>query len=63
LRIAAFAGHFAAMGCMRTAFEDGLVRRESIDSTLEAYNKSCAEMRSEARDAHIRAIIDVDGIL
>jgi TPR repeat protein len=61
LRIAAFAGHCAAMGGMRTAFDKGLVSRESIDSTLEAYNKSCAEMRSEARDAHIRAIID--GIL
>ena len=27
--------------------------RESIDSTLTAYNNSCAEMRSEARDAYI----------
>jgi hypothetical protein len=30
------------------------VSRESIDSTLAAYNNSCAEMRSEARDSYIR---------
>ena len=30
------------------------VSRESIDSTLTAYNNSCVEMRSEARDACIR---------
>jgi len=27
---------------------------ESIDSTLMAYNNTCADMRSEARDAFIR---------
>jgi hypothetical protein len=32
--------------------------RESIDSTLEAYNDSCTEMRSEARDACIRDILE-----
>jgi hypothetical protein len=35
-------------------FEIGDVSRESIDSTMAAYNTSCAEMRSEARDAYIR---------
>jgi TPR repeat protein len=34
--------------------EEGLVSRQSIDLTLEAYNNSCAEMTSEARDACIR---------
>ena len=36
-----------------------LVDRESIDSLLTAYNNSCAEMRSEARDAFIRDFIQV----
>jgi hypothetical protein len=35
-------------------YKKGYVSRESIDSTLIAYNNSCAEMRSEARDAYIR---------
>jgi hypothetical protein len=61
LRIAASAGHFAAMHTLITFVEKGLVSRESIDSTLEAYNNSCVEMRSEARDNYIRAIIE--GIL
>ena len=49
----------AAMAALIARFRKGDVSRESIDSTLAAYNKSCAEMRSEARDAHIRAIIDI----
>jgi len=53
--IAAAAGCYCAMNRLNTLFEDGAVRRESIDSTLKAYNISCAEMRSEARDAYIRA--------
>jgi TPR repeat protein len=52
--ISASAGHFDAMHHLRSAFEDGLVSRESMDSTLTAYNNSCAEMRSKARDACIR---------
>ena len=59
--ISASAGCYRAMNCLNTLFEGGAVSRESIDSTLNAYNNSCVEMRSEARDAHIRAIID--GIL
>jgi TPR repeat protein len=51
--IAASAGDYTAMHEMRTCFEKGVVRRESIDSTLIAYNNSCVEMRSEARDAFI----------
>jgi TPR repeat protein len=57
--IAASGGHYGAMAALIARFRKGDVSRESIDSTLAAYNKSCAEMRSEARDAHIRAIIDI----
>jgi hypothetical protein len=46
-----------AMYKLITFFEKGVVSRESIDTALSAYNSSCAEMRSEARDAYIRAII------
>jgi len=53
LRIAASAGDYSAMHHLRTIFEKGFVSRESIDSTLTAYNNSCAETRSEARDAYI----------
>jgi TPR repeat protein len=49
--IAASAGSFRSMNTLRGAFNHGLVSRESIDSTLMAYNESCAGMRSEARDA------------
>jgi hypothetical protein len=41
-----------------TSFDQGCVSRESIDSTLAAYNNSCAEFRSEARDAFIRFAMD-----
>ena len=56
LRIAASAGHCKAMHQLRTFFEQGFVSRESIKSTLKAYNNSCAEMRSEARDAFIQIL-------
>jgi hypothetical protein len=39
---------------LRTLFEKGAIGRESMDTTLAAYNTSCAEMRSEARDTYIR---------
>jgi TPR repeat protein len=52
--IAASAGEFDAMHHLRTGFEKGAVSRDSIDSTLKAYNSCCAEMRSEARDAYIQ---------
>ena len=54
--IAASAGHCSAMHNLQLSFELGRVTKESIDSTLAAYNSSCAEMRSEARDSSIRAI-------
>jgi tetratricopeptide (TPR) repeat protein len=52
--IAASAGCFRAMQPLILCFEEGLVSRQSINLTLEAYNNSCAEMRSEARDACIK---------
>ena len=55
--IAASAGNFVAMHHLKRCYENGYVSRESIDSTLTAYNTSCVEMRSEARDAYIDTII------
>jgi len=52
--IAASAGSYLAMNAMRSCFENGIdIDRESLDSTLTAYNTSCGEMRGEARDAYI----------
>jgi TPR repeat protein len=56
--IAASAGNYEAMHELRLYFKEGLVSRESTDSILAAYNNSCAEMRSEARDAFIRFAMD-----
>jgi TPR repeat protein len=52
--IAASAGDYEAMHNLRALFDKGAGSRESIDSTLAAYNNSCTEMRSKARDAAIR---------
>jgi TPR repeat protein len=57
--IAASAGNFHAMDTLRVSFKEGAISKESINSTLTAYNNSCAEMRSEARDAFIRVITTV----
>ena len=51
--IAESAGHYNAMHNLLVALKEGYVSRESINSILAAYNKSCAEMRSESRDACI----------
>jgi TPR repeat protein len=56
--IGASAGCYHSMHEMRFLFKQGIVSRESIDSTLAAYNSSCVEMRSEARDACIQFQID-----
>jgi hypothetical protein len=53
-KIAASAGYYRAMHALITCYEKGDISRESINSTLEAYNNSCAEMKSEAIDACIR---------
>ena len=58
--IAASAGCYDAMNQLRILFENGLVSRESINSTLAAYNNSCAEFRSEARDACIQSMLETD---
>ena len=51
--IAASSGSFRAMHAMLTCYTTGRVSRELMNSTLIAYNKSCMEMRSEARDYFI----------
>jgi TPR repeat protein len=51
--IGASAGAFGSMHNLLVSFEEGAVSRESIDTALAAYNNSCTEMRSEARDAAI----------
>jgi TPR repeat protein len=56
--IAASAGHYIAMHELRELFDQGVVSRESIESTLAVYNNSCAEMRSEARDTYIQYKIE-----
>jgi TPR repeat protein len=56
--IAASAGHYIAMHNLLIALKNRDVSRESIDSTLAAYNNSCVEMRSEARDAAIQLETD-----
>jgi hypothetical protein len=56
-KISASAGHYYAMFAMITLVKKGRVSKESINSTLAAYNNSCVQMRSEARDAFIRDII------
>ena len=55
--MSASAGHYNAMQHVITCFGKGhnQKHRESINSTLAVYNNSCAEMRSEARDAFIHA--------
>ena len=56
--IGASAGCHYSMHRLIACFGHGLVSRESINSTLISYNNSCAEMRSEARDAYLRFLID-----
>jgi TPR repeat protein len=59
--IAASGGDYDAMHELNIGFEQGVISRESIDSSLTAYNSSCAEMRSEARDAYIQYKIETIG--
>jgi TPR repeat protein len=54
MKMAASAGVYRAMNNLLVVdFKQGLISRDEIDSILTAYNNSCAEMRSEARDAYI----------
>jgi hypothetical protein len=58
--IAESAGHYTSMNELITDFKFGRIRGASIDSTLTAYNNSCAQMRSEARDAYIKTVLNLD---
>jgi tetratricopeptide (TPR) repeat protein len=51
--IAASAGSHLAMDNLLVVFKEGLLPRDFIESALTSYNNSCAEMRSESRDAAI----------
>ena len=54
MKLAASAGVYRAMNNLLVVdFKQDLISRDEIDSILTAYNDSCAEMRSEARDAYI----------
>jgi TPR repeat protein len=56
--IAASAGDYMAIHVLVEIFKTGtVVSRDVIDSTLTAYNNSCAEMRGDGRDAYISVII------
>jgi TPR repeat protein len=55
-KIAASAGQPQAMYNLLVDFDQGVVSRDTIDSTLTAYNNACAEMRSEARDEYINTM-------
>jgi TPR repeat protein len=54
--ISSSAGNYKAMENLLLLFKHDfhLVSQDEIDSSLTAYNNSCAEMRSEARDNFIR---------
>ena len=49
--IAASSGEYRAMNSLIIAFKRGYICRDAIETVLTAYNNSCAEMRSEGRDA------------
>ena len=55
--ISASAGSYKAMHNLLVGSKLGYVSRESIISILTAYNNSCLEMRSEARDKYISAVL------
>jgi hypothetical protein len=42
------------------ALKKGMVGTDAIDATLTAYNTSCGEMRSKARDAFICSFLCID---
>ena len=54
--IASSAGNHQAMNNLLVALKRDLVPQDEFESALTAYNNSCAEMRSEARDAAIQRI-------
>jgi TPR repeat protein len=54
MRIAAYAGCYNGMNAIIVALRQRMVSRDEVDSIMTAYNNSCAEMRSEAKDKLIR---------
>jgi hypothetical protein len=56
--IAASAGDYKAMHHLITSFKRGQLSRDAINLTLKAYNNACAEMRSDARDARIKYMVN-----
>ena len=56
--IASSARNFYAMHNLQKVFEKGHVITDEFHSTLTAYNSSCVDIRSEARDAFIKRCID-----
>jgi TPR repeat protein len=56
--MSASAGDFLAMNDLLVLHKKGFASRTTMDSTLAAYNTSCAEMRSSTRDAYICAYLD-----
>ena len=48
--ISASAGHGESMASIQELFERGHVNSDLYELTLKAYNDSCAEMRSKARE-------------
>jgi hypothetical protein len=60
-KIAASAGECNSMKYLIPCFNLGFINRDEMNSILTAYNNSCAETRSEARDIYIRALIEESG--
>lgn len=54
-RIAASTGEYIAMHSLQLLFEGGDVRRDLIDSSLTAYNNSCAA-RSEVKQETLTSV-------
>jgi hypothetical protein len=48
--ISASAGHSKSMSAIEGSFEKGLVQTDAYKLTLKAYNDSCTEMKSNARE-------------
>jgi TPR repeat protein len=48
--ISASSGHSGSMPDIQRAFKRGLIQTDVYEQTLKAYDVSCAEMRSKARD-------------
>jgi hypothetical protein len=56
--IGASAGCFLAMHNMLIALKKRDVSRETMDTTLTAYNNSCAEVKSKERDTCLQVMME-----